>query len=90
MENSVQQILSEIVSQYALGFLLAIVVTLAMILEPRRIVLGTISRRVDGAVDAASELVGDVVVEAGAVIENSSVRGLYEGEYQLVAPAIPG
>jgi glucose-1-phosphate thymidylyltransferase len=45
------------------------------LLEANRIVLGSIARRVDGEVDDASELVGDVIVEAGAKIVRSHVRG---------------
>lgn len=39
------------------------------------LVLDTISRRVDGEVDAASTVGGRVIVEAGAQIINSTVRG---------------
>jgi glucose-1-phosphate thymidylyltransferase len=45
------------------------------LLDANRIVLGAIARRVDGEVDDASELVGDVIVEAGAKIIRSHVRG---------------
>lgn len=45
------------------------------LLEANRIVLGTLRRDVHGDVDADSELVGAVVVEPGAVVERSSVRG---------------
>jgi glucose-1-phosphate thymidylyltransferase len=45
------------------------------LLDANRIVLGTIGRRVDGDVDDTSELVGDVVVEAGARIVRSHLRG---------------
>ncbi|MGN6483255.1 MAG: glucose-1-phosphate thymidylyltransferase [Thermomicrobiales bacterium] len=44
-------------------------------LEANRVVLGTIRRRVDGAVDADSHLVGEVIVEAGARIVGSTIRG---------------
>jgi glucose-1-phosphate thymidylyltransferase len=44
-------------------------------LEANRIVLSGMERRVDGAVDAASRLEGPVVIEAGARIENSVLRG---------------
>ena len=45
------------------------------LLEANRIVLGAMMRRVDGEVDDDSQVVGDVVVEAGARIVNSHVRG---------------
>jgi glucose-1-phosphate thymidylyltransferase len=44
-------------------------------LEANRLILDTIQRRVDGSVDAESRVEGKVIVEAGAVIENSVVRG---------------
>jgi glucose-1-phosphate thymidylyltransferase len=45
------------------------------LLDANRIVLGTLQRRVDGLVDAASTVTGNVVIEAGAVVENSVLRG---------------
>jgi glucose-1-phosphate thymidylyltransferase len=44
-------------------------------LEANRLILDTIDRRIDGAVDAESRIEGKVVVEAGAVVERSVVRG---------------
>jgi glucose-1-phosphate thymidylyltransferase len=44
-------------------------------LEANRLVLDRIERRVDGTVDAQSRVEGKVIVEAGAVIEHSVVRG---------------
>jgi len=44
-------------------------------LEANRLILDTIQRRVEGSVDAESRVEGKVIVEAGAVIENSVVRG---------------
>jgi glucose-1-phosphate thymidylyltransferase len=44
-------------------------------LEANRLVLDRIERRVDGTVDAESRVEGKVIVEAGAVIEHSVVRG---------------
>ncbi len=44
-------------------------------LEANRVVLSTMKRRVEGCVDAESSIVGDVVVENGARIVNSAVRG---------------
>jgi glucose-1-phosphate thymidylyltransferase len=45
------------------------------LLEANRIVLGTVRRDVAGDVDAASTVVGDVVVAPGACIVRSTVRG---------------
>jgi glucose-1-phosphate thymidylyltransferase len=44
-------------------------------LEANRLILDTFERRIDGSIDAASRVEGKVVVEAGAVIERSIVRG---------------
>ena len=44
-------------------------------LEANRLVLERIERRVDGSVDADSRVEGKVIVEAGAVVEHSVVRG---------------
>ncbi|GGI04017.1 glucose-1-phosphate thymidylyltransferase [Egicoccus halophilus] len=45
------------------------------LLDANRIVLGSIGRSVAGEVDADSEVVGEVMVEAGASIVRSTVRG---------------
>lgn len=45
------------------------------LLECNRLVLDALGRRVDGTVDDASLVEGRVVVEAGAVLERSRVRG---------------
>ncbi|MBW3663072.1 MAG: glucose-1-phosphate thymidylyltransferase [Actinobacteria bacterium] len=45
------------------------------LLEANRIVLGTLPRRIDGDVDSSSEVVGEVVIEQGARLINSRVRG---------------
>ncbi|MBI3912673.1 MAG: glucose-1-phosphate thymidylyltransferase [Chloroflexi bacterium] len=45
------------------------------ILEANRLVLDTFESRNEGQVDAASQLEGRVVIEAGAAIVNSTVRG---------------
>ena len=45
------------------------------VLEANRLVLGTLRRRIAGEVDAASTLVGEVVIEDGAVVVGSTVRG---------------
>src|SRR5262249_16765298 len=44
-------------------------------LEANRLILETIERRVDGSIDVDSRVEGKVIVEAGAVIEHSVVRG---------------
>jgi glucose-1-phosphate thymidylyltransferase len=45
------------------------------LLEANRIVLSGIERRIEGQVDAASSVEGQVVVEAGARVEHSVLRG---------------
>ncbi len=45
------------------------------LLEVNRVVLADIRRRVEGAVDDASRLVGEVVIEPGARVERSEIRG---------------
>jgi glucose-1-phosphate thymidylyltransferase len=44
-------------------------------LEANRLILDRIERRVDGSVDSESRVEGKVIVEAGAVVEHSVVRG---------------
>ena len=44
-------------------------------LEANRLILETLDRRVDGKVDDGSRVEGKVVIEAGAVIEQSVIRG---------------
>ena len=44
-------------------------------LEANRLILDTLERRVQGTVDAHSRVEGKVVIEAGAVIERSVIRG---------------
>jgi glucose-1-phosphate thymidylyltransferase len=44
-------------------------------LEANRLILDTLERRVDGTVDAESRIEGKVVIEAGAVVERSVIRG---------------
>jgi glucose-1-phosphate thymidylyltransferase len=48
---------------------------LTPLLEANRLLLETIERRVEGEVDGVSELDGRVVVEAGATVVRSRVRG---------------
>ena len=45
------------------------------LLECNRLVLDTLERRVEGAVDASSSVDGRVVIEPGARVVNSTVRG---------------
>jgi len=45
------------------------------ILEANRLILDTIERRIDGTVDADSRVEGKVVIEEGATIERSVIRG---------------
>jgi glucose-1-phosphate thymidylyltransferase len=45
------------------------------ILEANRLILDKIERRIDGTVDAESRIEGKVVIEAGAVVERSVIRG---------------
>lgn len=44
-------------------------------LEANRLILDTLERRIDGSVDADSRIEGKVVIERGAVVEHSVVRG---------------
>ena len=44
-------------------------------LEANRLILDTMERRIDGTVDAESRIEGKVVIQAGAAIERSVVRG---------------
>ena len=44
-------------------------------LEANRLILDTLERRIEGDVDAESRIEGKVVIEPGAVIERSVVRG---------------
>jgi len=44
-------------------------------LEANRLILDTFERRIDGQVDAESRIEGKVVIEAGAVIKRSVIRG---------------
>ena len=48
---------------------------LTPLLEANRLVLETLERRVDGHVDGDSRIDGRVVIEPGAIIERSHVRG---------------
>jgi glucose-1-phosphate thymidylyltransferase len=45
------------------------------LLDANRIVLGSVRRRLDGEVDAHSVIEGEVVVEAGACVVRSRIRG---------------
>jgi len=44
-------------------------------LEANRLILDTFERRIEGRVDAESRIEGKVVVEPGAVVERSVIRG---------------
>ena len=44
-------------------------------LEANRLILDTLERRIEGTVDAESRIEGKVVIEAGAVVERSVIRG---------------
>lgn len=44
-------------------------------LEANRLVLMTMGRRIEGDVDEASTIVGDVTIEDGAIIRSSTIRG---------------
>ena len=44
-------------------------------LEANRLILETFERRIDGAVDAESRVEGKVIIEAGATVERSVIRG---------------
>ena len=48
---------------------------LTPLLEANRLILETLERRVDGEVDGESDLDGRVVIEAGARVERSRIRG---------------
>ncbi|HSS10325.1 MAG TPA: glucose-1-phosphate thymidylyltransferase, partial [Acidimicrobiales bacterium] len=48
---------------------------LTPLLEANRLILETLERRIDGRVDDLSQIDGRVVVEHGAVIERSHIRG---------------
>jgi glucose-1-phosphate thymidylyltransferase len=44
-------------------------------LEANRLILDTFERRIDGTIDNESRIEGKVVIEAGAVVERSVIRG---------------
>jgi len=44
-------------------------------LEANRLILDTLERRVEGTIDAASRVEGKVVIERGALVERSVIRG---------------
>jgi glucose-1-phosphate thymidylyltransferase len=69
------------------------------VLEANRLVLTTMTGRIDGTVDADSTLIGEVVVEAGASVVGSTIRGpaivgggarlvdAYVGPFTSIGPA---
>jgi len=48
---------------------------LTPLLEANRLILETLERRIDGTVDDDSRVEGRVVIEAGAIVEHSQIRG---------------
>jgi glucose-1-phosphate thymidylyltransferase len=44
-------------------------------LEANRLILDTIERRIEGQIDAESRVEGKVIIEAGAIVERSVIRG---------------
>jgi glucose-1-phosphate thymidylyltransferase len=48
---------------------------LTPLLEANRLIRETLDRRIDGQVDEISQVDGRVVIEAGAVVERSTIRG---------------
>ena len=44
-------------------------------LEANRLILETLTTRVEGKVDSSSRIEGIVVIEKGAIVENSVIRG---------------
>jgi glucose-1-phosphate thymidylyltransferase len=48
---------------------------LTPLLEANRLILETLERRIDGSVDSESRIEGRVVIEVGAVVERSHIRG---------------
>jgi glucose-1-phosphate thymidylyltransferase len=48
---------------------------LTPLLEANRLILETLERRIEGDVDAASQVDGRVAIEPGAVVERSTIRG---------------
>ncbi|MGH9121735.1 MAG: glucose-1-phosphate thymidylyltransferase [Acidimicrobiales bacterium] len=64
---------------------------LTPLLEANRLILETLERRIDGTVDDASSVDGRVVIEAGAIIERSHLRGpLIVGEGTTVRDSFVG
>ena len=45
------------------------------LLEANRLILETLERRIDGTIDADSRIEGKVVIEKGAIVERSVIRG---------------
>ncbi len=45
------------------------------ILDANRLILGSITRRLEGQVDEASKVSGEVIIEEGVRVENSIIRG---------------
>lgn len=60
-------------------------------LEANRLVLEEMDGRIDGSVDSASRLIGKVIIEAGAEVINSTIRGpAIIGEHTRIINAYVG
>jgi glucose-1-phosphate thymidylyltransferase len=56
------------------------------LLESNRLILETLEPRIEGAVDAASQVTGRVVIERGASVTNSTIRGpAIIGEHTIIS-----
>jgi glucose-1-phosphate thymidylyltransferase len=61
------------------------------LLESNRLILETLEPRTDGDVDEASQIVGRVVIERGARVTNSSIRGpAIIGEHAVISDSYVG
>jgi glucose-1-phosphate thymidylyltransferase len=61
------------------------------LLESNRLILETLEPRIDGEVDEASQIVGRVVIERGATVTNSSIRGpAIIGEHAVISDSYVG
>jgi len=61
------------------------------LLEANRLILDTIERRIDGTCDRESRIEGKVIIETGAVVERSVIRGpVIIGEHARIVHAYVG